>query len=206
VDTVSSWQARMSDETRVDKRYWALVRGHVRDVVEIDHPIRDDARDAEPATATASEPLGGVDAESERESGRADGQPRSRPTPPPRSSRPVGPAGPSRPARSRVTPLLVSNVDRCSLVEVRLFTGRRHQARRHLKHISHPVIGDATHGKGAINRAYRDAYGLARMALHARSLVVDGASAIAQLPSDLVVPLRRLFGRELDEMNERQRN
>ena len=32
-------------------------------------------------------------------------------------------------------------------------TGRRHQIRRHLKHIGHPLVGDSTHGKGAHNRA-----------------------------------------------------
>ena len=38
-------------------------------------------------------------------------------------------------------------------VAIRLGTGRRHQIRRHLKHIAHPILGDATHGKGPLNRA-----------------------------------------------------
>ncbi len=37
---------------------------------------------------------------------------------------------------------------RASLVEALPETGRRHQIRRHLKHIAHPILGDATHGKG----------------------------------------------------------
>ena len=42
---------------------------------------------------------------------------------------------------------------RASLVHAVPLTGRRHQIRRHLKHLAHPIIGDATHGKGPLNRA-----------------------------------------------------
>jgi tRNA pseudouridine65 synthase len=44
-------------------------------------------------------------------------------------------------------------------------TGRRHQLRRHMKHIAHPIIGDATHGKGVHNRFFRNQFGCARMLL-----------------------------------------
>lgn len=105
----------------------------------------------------------------------------------------------SREARSLVTPLLQSPVERCSLVQVRLDTGRKHQARRHLGHISHPVIGDTTHGKGAINRFYRAEYELCRLALHAWRLHIDHPltgerlHVRAPLPADLALPLARLF-------------
>lgn len=45
--------------------------------------------------------------------------------------------------------------------------GRRHQIRRHLKHIAHPILGDATHGKGPLNRAWAQWVGLSRLWLHA---------------------------------------
>lgn len=61
---------------------------------------------------------------------------------------------------------------RCSLVRARLHTGRRHQIRRHLAHLAHHVIGDTSYGKGRINRALREEYGLPRMFLHARRLQV----------------------------------
>ncbi len=57
-----------------------------------------------------------------------------------------------------------------SLVEVEPVTGRRHQIRRHLKHIHHPIIGDTTYGRGAHNRFFRDRFGVYRLLLHARSL------------------------------------
>jgi tRNA pseudouridine65 synthase len=54
---------------------------------------------------------------------------------------------------------------RYALVEVEPVTGRRHQIRRHLKHIAHPVIGDATHGKGRHNRYFAEQLGCHRMLL-----------------------------------------
>ncbi len=59
---------------------------------------------------------------------------------------------------------------RLSLVEAAPHTGRRHQIRRHLKHIAHPIIGDATHGKGPLNRWWADRLGLQRLWLHAWEL------------------------------------
>lgn len=66
-----------------------------------------------------------------------------------------------------------SPVDRCSLVEVKPVTGRLHQVRRHLCHIGHPLVGDVKHGRGEINRRYRELYALHRLALHAHSLAFD---------------------------------
>lgn len=59
---------------------------------------------------------------------------------------------------------------RCALVELVPLTGRRHQLRRHLKHIAHPIIGDATHGKGPLNRAVAGLLGVQRLWLHALRL------------------------------------
>ncbi len=59
---------------------------------------------------------------------------------------------------------------RASLVLAEPTTGRRHQIRRHLKHIAHPIIGDATHGKGPLNRWWAGQLGLQRLWLHAWQL------------------------------------
>lgn len=61
---------------------------------------------------------------------------------------------------------------RASLVEARPTTGRRHQIRRHLKHIAHPILGDATHGKGPLNRWWAERLGLQRLWLHAWRLQI----------------------------------
>jgi tRNA pseudouridine65 synthase len=151
--------ARSGDDARVlqaalsspssCKRYVALVRGHVRTPIDVDHALDDDD----------------------------------------------DPGAGRRDARSRITPAACSSVERCSLVVVELFSGRKHQARRHCKHASHPILGDATHGKGPLNRAFRDAYGLHRLALHcARLRLPDvGVDVRAPLPDDLLGPCGRLF-------------
>ena len=59
---------------------------------------------------------------------------------------------------------------RYALLQVCPESGRRHQIRRHLKHIAHPLIGDATHGKGAHNRAVAAWLQMQRLWLHALTL------------------------------------
>lgn len=59
---------------------------------------------------------------------------------------------------------------RYALVEARPETGRRHQIRRHFKHLGHPLVGDATHGKGPHNRAVAAWLGTNRLWLHAAAI------------------------------------
>lgn len=54
---------------------------------------------------------------------------------------------------------------RYALVALEPHTGRRHQLRRHMKHIAHPIIGDATHGKGIHNRFFQTQFGCDRLLL-----------------------------------------
>jgi tRNA pseudouridine65 synthase len=54
---------------------------------------------------------------------------------------------------------------RYSLVELQPDTGRRHQLRRHLAHVSHPIIGDSTYGKGRHNRLFAELFGVQRLLL-----------------------------------------
>ncbi|WP_373433241.1 tRNA pseudouridine(65) synthase TruC [Vibrio anguillarum] len=59
---------------------------------------------------------------------------------------------------------------RYCLVEMKPQTGRKHQLRRHMHHLSHPIIGDTTHGDGKHNRLFRDHYDAQRLMLHASEL------------------------------------
>lgn len=54
---------------------------------------------------------------------------------------------------------------RYALLRLRPQTGRRHQLRRHLAHLSHPIVGDSTYGKGAHNRLFARLYGVRRLML-----------------------------------------
>lgn len=59
---------------------------------------------------------------------------------------------------------------RYSLVELTPFTGRKHQLRRHMKHLSHHMLGDTKYGRGEHNKMVRREYGCHRLMLHAHSL------------------------------------
>ncbi len=59
---------------------------------------------------------------------------------------------------------------RYSLVKAMPVTGRFHQIRRHLKHISHPMIGDSVYGDGKHNRYWREVLGAKILLLRAYSL------------------------------------
>lgn len=77
---------------------------------------------------------------------------------------------------------------RVALLEAEPLQGRRHQIRRHLKHIAHPILGDATHGKGPLNRAVAAHLGVQRLWLHAQRLAfvhpVSGAAMVLAAPHD----------------------
>lgn len=61
---------------------------------------------------------------------------------------------------------------RYSFVELKPKTGRKHQLRRHMKHIFHPILGDSKHGDLHQNRAFTDYFGIKRLMLHASGLAL----------------------------------
>lgn len=91
---------------------------------------------------------------------------------------------------------------RYSLVRVVPETGRRHQIRKHFKHISHHLIGDTTHGNGRHNRFFRQQLGISRLLLMARTLrfdhPFDDRSITIHAPADADWrKIEGLFGRRL---------
>lgn len=83
---------------------------------------------------------------------------------------------PVRDARSRYRTLATTEIpvaierypsSRYALVELYPETGRKHQLRRHMKHINHPIIGDANHGRGRHNRYFAERFGQGRLMLAA---------------------------------------
>jgi tRNA pseudouridine65 synthase len=59
---------------------------------------------------------------------------------------------------------------RYALVEVFPETGRYHQVRRHMARISHPLLGDASHGDSHHNRFFREQLGLPGLWLKAKTI------------------------------------
>jgi tRNA pseudouridine65 synthase len=141
--------SRQFELREVEKRYVALVRGAPAEQQRIDHPLRPERGEAQPAT-------------------------------------------------TEVTRL--EQLGRYGWVEARPLTGRLHQIRRHLKHVSCPIIGDVRYGKGEHNRLFRERYGLHRLALHAAELrlrsIAEGRplTITATLPEELSRALKRLRG------------
>ncbi len=115
-----------------------------------------------------------------------------------RSPDPQERRGGACPAVTRFVLVARSNVDRCALVLAMPETGRFHQVRRHLRHLGHPLIGDVNYGSGELNRRYRAAYDLRRLALHAQAIAFDHPLTAARLvvtapmPDDLGLALERL--------------
>ena len=60
--------------------------------------------------------------------------------------------------------------ERYSLVRAFPKTGRKHQLRRHFKHIAHHIIGDTKYGRGEHNKLFRKVYNSDRLLLHARRM------------------------------------
>ena len=69
---------------------------------------------------------------------------------------------------------------RYSLVRLVPRTGRKHQLRRHMKHIFHPILGDTQYGDLHQNRALTEHTGCSRLMLHAEKLTF--VHPLTQLP------------------------
>lgn len=96
---------------------------------------------------------------------------------------------------------------RYSLLTVTPRTGRKHQIRRHMKHIFHPIIGDTTHGDGRHNRIFREHLHCQRLLLCAWELRFthpnSGAPILIRAPMDAEFQrIVDLFGEPHCERNE----
>lgn len=91
-------------------------------------------------------------------------------------------ADPNKAAQEAVTayePLLNTEIpypsgrystSRFALVRLSPKTGRKHQLRRHMAHLRHPIVGDTTHGDGKQNAFFREHFGINRLWLIAKKL------------------------------------
>ena len=123
-------------EQKVAKVYHAIVRGHTDDSGEIDYALKEKLDKI--ADKKANKNKDAQEAFTEYETlGRFE------------LEHPVG-----RYATARY-----------SLVKLVPKSGRKHQLRRHMAHISHPIVGDTTHGDGKHNKFVRQMYGFNGLAL-----------------------------------------
>lgn len=122
-DAVARRLADAFRQQRIDKTYWAIARGFTDRRIDCDHPLKEE-----------------LDAIADRQA-RTDKA--------------------AQPARTRFRRLAISALDapvsrypqaRFSLLECRPDSGRKHQIRRHLKHLRHPILGDTRYGDRHQNR------------------------------------------------------
>jgi tRNA pseudouridine65 synthase len=144
---------------RVTKRYLAIVRGFVSECSTIDYALTE-IQDDHAATQARPDTA------------------RSAVT----HVKPIGQVEIAEPVGRYATA-------RYSLVSLTPETGRRHQLRRHLKHIFHPILGDTTYGDGRHNRFFRQRFDSNRLLLHAQRLRLThplaGAHLCLNAPLDL---------------------
>lgn len=128
----------------VKKRYWAVVRGHPPTAGSIDHAL---TRQRDPYEFRGAKS----------------------------STEPQQALTHYRKLAEIELPVAVDRYpsSRYALMELEPITGRRHQLRRHMKHIAHPIIGDATHGKGNHNRYFAEHFDCRRLLLACTELSFD---------------------------------
>ena len=80
---------------------------------------------------------------------------------------------------------VLERFNNCTLLEVRIETGRTHQIRVHLSEIGYPVIGDTTYSNG------KNEFGVEGQMLHAKSL--DFKHPITGKQMHLEAPLPKYF-------------
>lgn len=87
---------------------------------------------------------------------------------------------------------------RYSLVSAKPVTGRKHQIRRHLRHMGHPIIGDVSHGSGKHNRFFAEVLNTRRLLLSCQQLVFNHPRTQVQIVVNS--PLAPEFQRLIDKL------
>lgn len=87
---------------------------------------------------------------------------------------------------------------RYSLVALQPLTGRKHQLRRHLAHLRHPIVGDTSHGDGKHNALFKQHFQCRRLLLLAKQLQIahplTGAPLTFSAGLNELAPLFEQFG------------
>ena len=144
---------------RVHKEYLALVRGWTPEQLFIDYPLKEELDKIADKFATVDKPAQEAQTQLQR-------------------------------LQTVELPYAVSAkhpTSRYSLVRLMPHTGRKHQLRRHMAHIFHPIVGDTKHGDGRHNRFFREHFGCERLLLVARTL--SFTHPVLKVPMRIQAPL-----------------
>lgn len=144
---LSSTSARILSEQfiaqSVHKKYMAIVRGHAPEQVTIDYALKEEIDPIFKLKETVKD---------------------------------------AQPATTKIRLLAKTEIPvqvdkypstRYSLVEAIPVTGRRHQIRRHLRHLNHPIIGDINHGSGVHNKFFENEFKVRKLLLACTELTIN---------------------------------
>lgn len=125
------------------KAYLAVVRGYVQDADVLDYPLKEQLDDI---------------ADKFSRTDKAPQQALTR----------------YRPLQQIELPIPVSRYPaaRYTLMALQPVTGRKHQLRRHMAHLRHPIVGDTSHGDGKHNALFREHFNCNRLLLVAKQLTI----------------------------------
>jgi tRNA pseudouridine65 synthase len=153
----------------IRKTYLAVVRGHTAEMDTVDYPLKEELDKMTDAKAD-----------------------------------------PNKPAQPAVTryrrlatvelPHAVGRYPSCrySLLQLSPETGRKHQIRRHMKHIFHPIVGDTTHGDGRHNDFFRAHFDCHQLLLAATGLTF--AHPYSGRPVNITASLDQVYSRVITEL------
>lgn len=148
---------------QVKKQYQAVVRGYLPDSGTIDYPLKEEL-----------DKIADAQAKQDKEAQHA--------------------VTHFRCLKQVELPFKVSkkhDTTRYSLVELTPETGRKHQLRRHMAHLRHPIVGDTNHGDGRHNRFFREQFNSHRLLLAA--IGIEFTHPVTTETIALTVPLPAEF-------------
>lgn len=128
-------------DKKIQKTYYALTRGHLLTCGIVDHPLKEKL-----------DKLGDKNVNRDKAPQQAQTHYQS--------------------LLTATLPVSVGKFDsvRYSLIKLMPVTGRRHQIRRHLAHLRHPIIGDINYGDNKQNPFFGEFFGFKRLMLIAKTL------------------------------------
>lgn len=107
-----------------------------------------------------------------------------------------------KPVRTEYEPLTF--LSGCTLLRIKLISGKSHQIRAHMQSIGHPLAGDPKYGDKRINALFKEKYGLKSQLLHSERFVfTEPEGVLAYLKGkELTAPLVGIFEKILEELHD----
>jgi tRNA pseudouridine65 synthase len=93
---------------------------------------------------------------------------------------------------------VIKHFNDTTLIEAEIFTGRRHQIRRHFARRMQHIVGDRKYGKKKMNDFYLENFGLKRLFLHSHQfiffhpLIKEVVTIDCPIPDELTILLKNL--------------